>query len=364
MRSFDYIDRPNALTDLCRMLNSAAWVALDTEFMRERTYFAQACLIQLATPDFVALVDPLVLDDVRPLLAALQNRAVAKVMHSARQDLELFFDLTGSVPGPVFDTQIAAAFLGYDDQIGYAALVETISGVVLDKSQTRTDWSLRPLRTEQLRYAEADVTHLRTVFAHLHETLVARGRLGWVEAECARLERLELYANSPETLPQRIKQGYQFAPPVQQMLHALLVWREQTARSENLPRPWVARDAELVAIARTLPASAAQLASIPNLADSTVRRSRELEAVIADARAREPSVIWPAPPQLDARASKSLAQLLAKVQERARQLAISPALLATRREIERLVVGERELPVLEGWRREVLGDDLLKLLED
>lgn len=363
MPSFDYIDRPDALADLCAALADASWVALDTEFMRERTYFARPCLIQLATADLIVLVDPLALEDVGPLLAALSRRALVKVLHAARQDLELFFDLTGKVPGPVFDTQIAAAFLGYDDQVSYAAVVEAVTGVMLDKSQTRTDWSLRPLRPEQLRYAEADVRHLRDVYAHLRDALTARGRLAWVEAECARLERVELYANAPETIHLRFKQGQQFPPSIQQVLRALLAWRERAARAENLPRSWVARDAELVAVARALPETAAQVTHIAGLTPGTLARAHDVQAVIADARQQPPVPAWPAPRRLSAAESTLLAQLGACVRERAKEAGISPALLATRRDLEQLLAGERKLALLEGWRREVLGDELLALVD-
>jgi len=188
----ELIDNPSALADLCRTLASSPWIALDTEFLRERTYYARLCLIQVGTPQLVACIDPLALEDLGPLHALLADRGLRKVLHAARQDLEVFNDLDSgggrhAVPAPVFDTQVAAAYLGYDDQIGYAALVAAVTGVTLDKAHTRTDWSVRPLSAAQLQYAEDDVRYLVPVYEVIRERLLAAGRLAWVEDDCARL---------------------------------------------------------------------------------------------------------------------------------------------------------------------------------
>ena len=178
----DLIASDTALADLCRALQASNWIALDTEFLRERTYYARLCLIQVGTPDLVACIDPLALERLAPLHALLADARLRKVLHAARQDLEVFHDLDAGggrhvIPAPVFDTQIAAAYLGYDDQIGYAALVTALTGVTLDKSHTRTDWSLRPLSTAQLQYAEDDVRYLVPVYELLRDRLAAAGRL-------------------------------------------------------------------------------------------------------------------------------------------------------------------------------------------
>lgn len=341
---------------LAARVRAAPWVALDTEFMRESTYFARLCLLQLATPDEIALVDPLA-GDIAPLLDALYAPTLRKVLHSARQDLELFFDLRGAVPENIFDTQIAVAFLGYDDQVGYATLVQKMCGETLDKSQTRTNWALRPLRPEQLRYAADDVRYLRRVYPEIVDALAARGRSAWVEAECARLSDAALYANDLATIHLRLKQGHTFPPHVQQALRALLVWREQTARAEDLPRSWVLRDADLIALAQAPPADAAALrtgATLPAIA----RRADGIVTALAAVAARtEP--VWPAQTPLTEVQAKRLSRLSAIVRARAAESDIAAPFLATRKELERLILGDRTGPVLHGWRLEVVGRALL-----
>ena len=243
----ELIDTDAALADLCRALDGSAWIALDTEFLRERTYYARLCLIQIGAPGIVACIDPLALEQLEPLHALLENPHLRKVLHAARQDLEVFNDLRGIVPAPLFDTQIAAAYLGYDDQIGYAALVTAITGVTLDKTHTRTDWSARPLSAAQHRYAEDDVRYLMPVYEALHERLAASGRLAWLAEDCARLT--DSGAVRERSRPRRgdvCGRGAELPAVNQQMLRALAAWREQTAQTRNLPRGWVLRDEVLV----------------------------------------------------------------------------------------------------------------------
>lgn len=341
---------------LAARVRAAPWVALDTEFIRESTYFARLCLLQLATPDEIALVDPLAAD-IAPLLDALYAPGLRKVLHSARQDLELFYDLRGAVPENIFDTQIAVAFLGYDEQVGYGTLVQKLCGVTLDKSQTRTNWSLRPLSAEQLRYAADDVRYLRTLYPQVVDALAARGRSEWVAAECARLSDPALYANDLATIHLRLKQGHAFPPAVQQALRALLVWREEAARAEDLPRSWVLRDPDLIALAQQPPASVAALrngATLPAIA----RRAEAIVAALASARGHSEPV-WPAHSPLTEAQIKRVSSLSAIVRARAAASEIAAPLLATRKELERLVLGERDMPVLQGWRYEVVGRALV-----
>ena len=263
----DLIATDAALADLCRALEGSEWIALDTEFLRERTYYARLCLIQIGAPGIVACIDPLALEQLEPLHALLENPDLRKVLHAARQDLEVFNDLRGVVSAPLFDTQIAAAYLGYDDQIGYAALVTAITGVTLDKTHTRTDWSARPLSAAQHRYAEDDVRYLMPVYEALHERLDAAGRLAWVTDDCARLSEPALYANDPAEAWRRLRGGAELPAANQQMLRALAAFRELTAQARNLPRGWVLRDEVLFELARLAPQKHAELASIRGLED-------------------------------------------------------------------------------------------------
>lgn len=359
----DLIATDAELTDLCRALEGSAWIALDTEFLRERTYYARLCLIQIGAPGIVACIDPLALEQLEPLHALLENQGLRKVLHAARQDLEVFNDLRGVVAAPLFDTQIAAAYLGYDDQIGYAALVTSITGVTLDKTHTRTDWSKRPLSAAQHQYAEDDVRYLMPVYEALHERLAAAGRLAWVADDCARLTEPALYANDPAEAWRRLRGGAELAAVNQQMLRALAAFREQTAQARNLPRGWVLRDEVLFELARRAPQTRNELAAIPGLEDGA--RASWGDGILASidaGRRAEALLIWErqAPPTPEQNAlGKRLMEAVRKV---AQENELAPAVLATRRDVEKLVRGAEPTSVLRGWRAELLGAKLATLL--
>ena len=198
MQDVTYIDTDQALASACEELAGADRIALDTEFIRERTYFPGICLIQMTAGDGIVLVDPLKVARLEPLYALLADASITKVLHAARQDFEIFYHLTGRVPAPLFDTQIAAALAGFPDQVGYASLVEAILGVELDKSHTRTNWQRRPLSEAQLAYAADDVRYLGPVCDRLTEMLTASGRLAWAREDSAALEDTGLYVLHPE----------------------------------------------------------------------------------------------------------------------------------------------------------------------
>ncbi len=352
-----------ALADLGRALASAEWVALDTEFVRERTYFARLCLIQIATPGWLAMIDPLALPDISPLLDALDTARPVKVLHAARQDLEVFHDLDGRVPAPVHDTQIAAAFLGHDDQIGYGALVQTLLGVTLDKAHTRTDWARRPLSPEQLQYARDDVRYLAGLYPLILEQLEARGRRDWFEQECERLVDPALYRADPAEAWRRLKGGGRLPPDAQQVLRELAAWRERRARERNLPRGWVLRDAQLLEIARRQPDTPARLAEAAGLEERALKRMGEdlLECVRAGRQA-EPVALWAESARLTDEETKRAERIGAELKALAAEQGIAPALLGTRREIERLARGASASALLAGWRGTILGERLRALL--
>ena len=363
--SAELITTPAALSDLGRTLAGAEWIAVDTEFLRERTYSARLCLVQVASHDVVAIIDPLALrdDGLAPLVALLDEVRLRKVLHAARQDLEVFHDLEQRVPAPVFDTQIAAAYLGYDDQIGYAALVAALTGVTLDKAHTRTDWSARPLSAAQLQYAADDVYYLRPVYEVLHEQLAQRGRLAWVEEDFQRLTQASLYRNDPAEAWRRLRGGGDLAPASQQVLCALAEWREREAQARNLPRAWVLRDDVLFELARHLPETAQGLASIRGLEDSARRRHGEsILASIASARQAEAVERWPRLLPLTPAQNALAKQLMSQIRELAQQLALAPAVVATRRDVEKLVRGAEPAQLFHGWRAELVSPVLTTLL--
>lgn len=351
----DLIDSDRALADLCRALAGEATLVLDTEFVRERTYRARLCLVQVAAGRELALIDPLALTDLAPLTALLATGAQTKVLHAARQDLEVFFDAGRVLPAPLFDTQIGAAFLGFDDQLGYGALVQRLLGVTLDKSHTRTDWSARPLSAAQLRYAADDVHHLGPAYERVREQLAARGRLDWALAESAALLDPALYAADPEEAWRRLRGGADLAPPLQQVLRTLAAWRERTAQERDRPRSWIVRDEVLFELARRTPQTAQALAAITGLEERTrARHGPALLAAIDAGLKADPQPLWTAVAPLDRAQNESVRRLMTQVRELGTAREIAPSLLATRRDIERLVRGADPAALFGGWRAELL----------
>jgi len=351
------------LEQVCEAVRRHSVCALDTEFLRERTYYAQLCLLQCATADGLWCIDPLALDDLEPLLAALYDSSVTKVLHSARQDLELFYDLRGAIPVPVFDTQLAAAMTGFGDQVGYAALVDRVTGVQLAKSHTRADWCRRPLSDAELDYAEDDVRYLHTLHDHMSERLRLLGREAWFEEETARLTDVSTYANPPQEAWRRLRGAAQLGAEEQGVLRALAAWRERIAQQRNLPRGWVLPDAGLQRLARELPTDAGALASFEELPRGVrERRAAELIAVISEARAHPPEDAVVPASRLAAAEKRLVGRLMEALRRRAEEMEIAPSILGTRRDVERLVAGSDEVALVRGWRREVLGDDLLRIM--
>jgi ribonuclease D len=360
-----FIDTPDKLQDLCARLSGAPWIALDTEFLREKTYFPKFCLLQIAAGETVACVDPLALNDLGPLLAILYNPAVVKVFHSGRQDLEIFYHLSGKLPTPVFDTQLAAPLLGFAEQISYAGLVSELLNVNLSKAHSRTDWSRRPLSPEQLRYAADDVIYLAKIYEALLPRLEKLGRLTWLDADFAELTNPALYENPPELAWQRIGGVYQLKPKPLSVIQALAAWREQTARSQDLPRGWILKDEVLFDIARQQPVSAEQLSHVRGIEERMVRRyGATICRLIQEAANRPPQAV-----ELKGRSAKKtpeqeaiLDMLSAIVRLRATQNTLNPAVLAGRKDLEQLLDGDPAAHLLHGWRKIMVGDELAAVL--
>jgi ribonuclease D len=351
------IDSEQELAHSLHALSTAAWVALDTEFVRERTYRARLCLVQIATPDVLVCVDPLRVD-VAPLLEALYQPTLLKVLHSARQDLEVLYDVRGAVLSPIFDTQIAAALTGPEDQIGYGALVERLTGHRLDKQATRTDWSQRPLTDAQLAYARDDVHYLREVYAQLAARLEALGRREWLDEECAAMTDPALYAADPAEAWRRIRAGQHLGSDAQQRLAALAEWRERTARERDLPRGWIVKDPALIELASNPPPNLAALAQHAGMTPAILRKwGSELLARLNAAAVSPPRRLWENP----ARPDIAQAALLKRWSDRVKALAdaegLSATLLATRHDLQELLLtgGGR---LARGWRKGFLGDEL------
>ncbi|MFQ5993503.1 MAG: ribonuclease D [Acidiferrobacterales bacterium] len=351
------------LVSVCKELREEPWLALDTEFVREQTYYAQLCLVQVATAGRAICIDPLALKDLAPVLDLIYSPRALKILHASRQDLEVFYDQRGSPFRPVFDTQIAASLVGYDDQIGYAPLVKSTLGVKLPKHHTRADWTKRPLPQELLRYAADDVRYLPKLFDELSHRLAQLGRCEWLVEECARLTAPDLYDNSPENAYRRVKKGGTLAVNARNALRGLAAWRERTAQQCNRPRNWILRDAVMIEISRTSPDSLAQLKRINGIGQATARKWGE--QILDVIREIGKTSVAPAPrktSRLDPLQSDLYGRLVELVEQRARVHGISATLLATRRDLKALVLGNCNGPVLTGWRRDVVGQDLLAML--
>ena len=360
-----YIDTPDALMELCVDLRGNPWLALDTEFLREKTYYPKLCLLQIATPELVACIDPLALEDLSPLLDVIYEDGITKVLHSARQDMEIFFHLRNALPSPVFDTQIAALLLGFPDQIGYGNLVKGTLGVELDKLHTRADWSRRPLSDEQIRYAAEDVFYLAQVYPYLIEKLSALGRLDWLSEDFVRLTQVELYNNDPEQAWLRVRGSNRLKGASLAVLQALAEWRETVARDQNRPRGWLLRDDELVEIARHRPGTPAALGAIRGLHERFIDKhgTRLLELVAeASERAPKPPSSTDIPVRLSPLQDALVDAMMAVVRVSGAENALNPAVLASRKQLEQLANGTPDSEVLHGWRGQLVGKRLQALL--
>jgi ribonuclease D len=358
MRDATYVATPEALAAATFRLQGARRLAIDTEFMRERTYYPQLCLVQVASDTDCYLFDPLAGLDLAPLFATIADRARPKILHAARQDLEVMLHVGGTVPGPIFDTQVAGGLLGLPPQAGYADLVARRLGHSIDKGQTRTDWSRRPLSDAQLAYAADDVHHLLELHTGLKAELLEKGRDGWLVEDCAALEAAELYRTVPADAWRRLKGIGRLRPEEQAAARSLAEWRESRAIASDKPRGWILSDEALFAMATLAPRTPADLEAIRSLPPGVAsRRGEELIRLVQAARESvEPGPAPPPPAKPTPAQAARIAALQALVRSTATELAIQPEVLATRRDVEALVFGPREASgLLHGWRHALVG---------
>lgn len=349
-------------------MSGAPVIGIDTEFMRERTYYARLCLVQMATASDVYLIDAIALGSALDRLAPLlTDRDVLKVVHAGSQDMEVLLRATGVVPDPVFDTQVAATLLGLPAQVGYGQLVKDILGITLDKGDSFTDWSVRPLSERQLAYAAADVEHLPGVYAVMNEKLTATGRLAWLAPDFQRLADPETYLVDPREQYRRVKRAASLDRRALAVLREVAAWRETEAQRRDLPRRWLISDESLIEIARRAPADAEGLAAIRGLGDRVLGRSSAaiLAAVAAGCATPEedlPRLAKRVRVATDAQPVADLLQAVCRI--RAREHGVAVTLLATREELERFAGGERDgHPLAEGWRHTLVGRELEDLLD-
>ncbi len=357
--------QPAALAEALDAWSKAPWVALDTEFVRETTYFPKLCLIQASDGVHAACIDTLALTppQLQPLFDTLAGSTADKVFHSASQDLEIFVQLTGDCPRPLFDTQTAAALLGDGDQLGYAALVEKRLGIKLDKSLTRTDWSRRPLSVAELSYAVDDVRYLAELYPLLLEELERRGRLAWLREDCARATNPARYQTLPEQAWRRLKGFTRLAPAARPIAATLAAWREQTAQQRDRPRKWILEDDAIYRIAERAPTSIAQLDGLNVLQAKTLERhGRQLLELVANTDLSAPIAIDDALP-FDEPQKAAFKRVQDALRAAADALGVSVSLLGPRADAEAIVRhgAEAAVPLMSGWRRETIGEKLLAL---
>ncbi|MDB5558421.1 MAG: rnd [Enterovirga sp.] len=363
----DLITTTEALASACSRFASAPFVTVDTEFMRESTYFSKLCLIQMAGPGIDGvLVDPLAPGlDLQPFFDLMANAAVVKVFHSARQDLEIVWTMGELIPAPLFDTQVAAMVAGYGDSVSYEQLANDLAKARIDKSSRFTDWSRRPLSEAQLAYALSDVTHLVTIYERLTAELEGSGRADWVEDEMAILTSPDTYRNDPEKAWTRLSGRMRKAREIA-VLMEIAAWREREAQTRDVPRSRILKDEALIDIAVSGPRSIealGRLRSIPNGFERS-RTAAEILAAVERGLARDPASV-PVPSRGRSRGGSTgatvelLKVLLRAVAENER---VAPKMLATVDDLEAIAEdNEADVPALRGWRRRLFGEKALAL---
>ncbi|MCV0383767.1 MAG: ribonuclease D [Erythrobacter sp.] len=369
MKIHELITDTDTLRDLCERLAKSDFVAVDTEFMRENTYWPELCLVQIGDQKEAAAIDPLAEGiDLTPLWDLLcENEDVLKVFHAGGQDVEIVYNFTGKTPHPIFDTQIAMMAVSQSEQIGYANLVESWLNITIDKGARFTDWSRRPLTERQIEYAIGDVTHLAKIFPKLLNKLMKTGRGAWLDAEMEKLADPQNYANDAGEAWKRIRSPGRNGQ-VLGRLKALAAWRESEAQHKNIPRGRIMRDETLADIASHPPKAQGDLAKVRGLSNAWKDNDigKRLMKVINKAEPLDKSEMPPkmkrgAPLGKEGALVADLLKLLLKI--RAREIDVASRLLTKSDEMEALAAGVRDLPLLKGWRYEVFGKDALELVE-
>ena len=355
-----------ALEELVSRFEKHPYFTIDTEFMRESTFWPILCLVQMATEEESTIIDPMAKGiDLAPLFRLMQNEKVLKVFHAGRQDLEIFHHLTGEVPSPIFDTQVAAMVCGFGESVGYDTLVAKVTGKGVDKSSRFTDWSRRPLSERQLVYAEADVTHLRDIYRYLSKKLEESGRAEWVAAEMDILRSPETYYMPPEQAWTRIK-ARSTHPKFLAVLQSVAAWRERQAHRQDIPRNRILRDEALLEIASNPPKSPEQLSHVRGIgtkfAEGKMGKGllEAIEAGVSLPPDQAPQLPKRTPPPRGIGPLMELLRVLLKL--RCEENEVAQKLVCSLAELELIAADNyADVPALEGWRRRIFGEDALRL---
>ncbi len=364
-KTFLTIENEQDLGKLCEQLKGSNWLAVDTEFERVKTYYPELCLIQVANADIAAIIDPIAIGNLDSFFKILYDGSITKVFHSAHQDLEIFLHLKGSVPTPVFDTQIAAPLLGYAEQIGYAKLAQQVTGTELGKAFTRSDWKLRPLKKGQLEYAINDVIYLGLIYVEFVEKLEKLNRSSWLEKDFTALADPDRYQPDPEHVWKKIREAKKLKGEKLAVLQKLAAWREVTARKENRPRNWLVKDDAIVDMAQLLPEDMNELLRIKNLQDRFVKKYGEvLLKIIHKGRnhSPEPLVEVIRRDKLTGQQEAMVDALSVIVRLQADIHELNPNTLASRKELQAFVQNQDESVLLSDWRKPLIGDALSEFM--
>ena len=356
-----------SVKDICISLAREPFICIDTEFMREGTYWPRLCLIQLADSESNSFaVDPLAPHiDLAPLFDLLANKLVPKVIHAARQDIEIFFYLTGAAPNPIFDTQVAAMVCGFGEAVSYETLVRKLTDARIDKSSRFSDWSRRPLQKRQLEYALADVTYLPQIYRQLHEELVTKGRNGWVSEEMAALCSTAIYDLDPIDAWRKVKTRGA-GPRTLAILREIAAVRERWARRHDLPRQRLIRDESLLEVASSRPNNAAQLGRIRGFSEGAAKGtlgSDLLKGIVRGLEVAKEECPQPPKQKETVNASRAAVELLkALLKMRCEQHGVAQKLVAKTSDLVEIAAGVSTVPALAGWRHDIFGSDALKLM--
>lgn len=353
------------LDNFCQQVQDGVYITVDTEFIRDKTYYPKLCLLQIAGADVAAAIDPLADINLAPIFALFAKPDLVKVFHACRQDIEIFYLLSGVIPINVFDTQIAASVCGYGESVSYETLVNKIVGQDLDKSSRFTDWSARPLSEKQLAYALSDVTHLRIIYDNLRDKIEKSGRVSWIAEEHALLADSGLYHIEPENAWKRLKYGT-MRPKHLVVLRELAAWREIEARKADVPRGRILKDEALVELASAMPRKNSDLARMRSIDKGLSKTKMEeifacVERALALPQAEWPQVVKSRKPPENITSLLAMLQLLLKV--KADVHGIAGSMIANKEDLEAIALGKADSPILHGWRYDVFGRKAQLLLD-
>lgn len=362
-----YIASQSELEAFAERAKNSSVLAIDTEFLREKTYYPKLCLLQMATDDEAVIVDPFEVGDIAVLRPLLEDDSVVKLFHSGHQDIEIMLYDLGCIPHPLFDTQVAAALLGQVQQIGYASLVHQVCGVKLKKTDSFTDWSARPLSQSQIEYALDDVIYLPKMYAAMTKSLAEKGRLGWLDAEFSEMLKPELYMPDEREMFWRLKHVGQLSRRQMAAAREMAAWRELEARRRNIPRRWVLTDEQIVESCKREPRKIDDLFMVRGVRERlTTKDARVVIELVVAALDSAPDA-WPtlkAGPKNERNVDVQVEMLTSIVRMKAREHGIAAPTLASSADLTSLARGHYENNALmKGWRKEILGDDLVEFLE-